>query len=69
MYNGTQVLLLEIKNFERSEFERSRVNLLSYIEKKIGTVSSLREIKNFKRSKFEPSSVTCIFKVFIDKFP
>lgn len=35
MYNGTQVLVPEIKNFERLEFERSTVNLLSYIEEKI----------------------------------
>lgn len=26
MYNGTQVLLRKIKNFERLELERSRVN-------------------------------------------
>lgn len=46
MYNGTHVLhvLREIKNFEIS-----RVNLLSYIKKKIGTVISLREINNFDR--------------------
>ena len=57
--------------FERSrvsrdrEFERSRVNLLSYIEKKIGTVYRLREIKNFERSKFEPSRVTCTIVCFV----
>ena len=43
------------------KFERSRVNLLSYIGEKIGTEISLREIENFERSKFELSRVTCSF--------
>ena len=44
------------------EFEKSRVNLLSYIGKKFGTGDSLRAIKNFERSKFEPSRVTCKYR-------
>ena len=65
--------------FERSrvsrdqEFEKSRVNLLSYIGKKFGTGDSLRAIKNFERSKFEPSRVTCTsklgFVIFIGNHP
>lgn len=35
MCNGTQILLLEIKNFERLQFERLRINLLIVILKKI----------------------------------
>lgn len=56
----TQVLLQEIKDFDRSDIGRSTVNLFSYIEKKIESMISLWEIKNFERSKLEPSSVTCI---------
>ena len=56
MCNGTQGLVREIENFERSG-----VNLLCYIEKKNGTAVLLREIENFERSEFEPSRVTCIF--------
>ena len=41
------------------KFERLRVNLLCYIEKRNGTAVLLREIENFERSEFEPSRVTC----------
>jgi hypothetical protein len=40
--------------------EKSRVNLPSYIEEKLGTGISLREIENFERWKFEPLRVTCM---------
>ena len=63
MCNGTQVLVREIENFERWKFERSGVNLLSYIEEKNGTGGSLREIENFERSEFEPSRVTCNYQI------
>ena len=55
-------MVREIENFERWKFERSGVNLLSYIEGKNGTGGSLREIENFSRSEFEPSRVTCIWE-------
>lgn len=34
VYNGTHFLLSEIKNFKRSGFKGSKVNLLGYIKKK-----------------------------------
>ena len=55
MYNGTQVLVRVVENFERLG-----VYLLSYIEKRNGTAVLLREIKNSEgSSEFEPSRVTC----------
>lgn len=47
------VLLPEIKNFKRSEFKGSRVNLLGYIKKDIKTVFY------FEGSKFELPIVSC----------
>lgn len=43
-----------------------RVNLLSYMGKKIMTLDSLRGIKNFEQSKFEPSRVTCTCKIYFE---
>lgn len=34
MHNGTSVLLKKIKNFDRSELWRSKINLHGYLEKK-----------------------------------
>lgn len=50
LQNGTQILLHEIKNFKRSEFERSWINEMKWDR------VSLWEIQNLVILKFEPLS-------------
>lgn len=49
MYNGILVLFKKIKNFDRFELWRLKLNLYGYLEKNIGIVILFWEIKNVGR--------------------
>lgn len=58
MHNGTSVLLKKIKNFDRSELWRSKINLHGYLEKKNRNRDFI--LRDQKRRKIKQSSVICI---------
>lgn len=60
IYDYGTLSLWKIRCSRDQKFKRSRVNLLTNIQKNIGTVISLWEIKNFKILKFELFWVTCM---------